>query len=39
LGMDLVCRMGLATKNDTGWHWTTNYGYWVRRSRRERSCS
>lgn len=27
LGMDLVCRMGLATKKDTGWHWSTNYGY------------
>jgi 2-methylcitrate dehydratase PrpD len=27
LGMDLVCRMGLATQKDTGWHWSTNYGY------------
>lgn len=27
LGMDLACRMGLATLNDTGWHWSTNYGY------------
>jgi 2-methylcitrate dehydratase PrpD len=27
LGMDLACRMGLATRNDTGWHWSTNYGY------------
>ncbi len=27
LGMDLACRMGLATQKDTGWHWSTNYGY------------
>jgi 2-methylcitrate dehydratase PrpD len=27
LGTDMVCRMGLATKKDTGWHWSTNYGY------------
>lgn len=26
LGTDLVCRMGLATQNDTGWHWSTTYG-------------
>jgi 2-methylcitrate dehydratase PrpD len=27
LGTDLVCRMGVATQKDTGWHWSTVYGY------------
>jgi len=27
LGTDLVCRMGLATQETTGWHWSTTCGY------------